>query len=216
MMFCPFAVKAWSITGYIESGGTNPNGLIFVELRDSIALIVTPDSSVVHPWGIESDYSAYQPAGNITIPSSIYYNGNSFPVRIIGYKALFGCNGITSITIPNTVSEIHNLAFMSGIWNNTVTGGYLSSVIYTGTIAQWCNIYFSGSYANPTTFGATLTINNNLVNNLVIPNDITMIRQYAFSGCSSLTSVTIPASVTCIDDGAFKNCANLTTCLILK
>jgi len=43
-----------------------------------------------------------------------------------------------------------------------------------------------------------------------IPNSVTEIGGSAFSGCSALTSVTIPNSVTYIGDHAFYNCINIT------
>ena len=48
--------------------------------------------------------------------------------------------------------------------------------------------------------------------NVVIP--VTTIGEYAFSNCTSLTSVTIPDSVTSIDNSAFTNCISLTSVTI--
>ena len=43
-----------------------------------------------------------------------------------------------------------------------------------------------------------------------IPSSVTEIGEFAFSGCSSLTSVNIPSSVTEIGGGAFEYCSSLT------
>ena len=49
---------------------------------------------------------------------------------------------------------------------------------------------------------------------VTIPDSVTSIGNYAFSGCSSLTSVTIPDSVTSIGDYAFQSCSSLTSVTI--
>lgn len=56
------------------------------------------------------------------------------------------------------------------------------------------------------------TTSNTLVNgckNTVIPNSVTSIGNYAFLGCSGLTSLTIPNSVTSIKNGTFEYCEKL-------
>ena len=49
---------------------------------------------------------------------------------------------------------------------------------------------------------------------ITIPNSVTNIGGYAFYGCTSLTSITIPNSVTSIGDYAFSRCSNLTSITI--
>ncbi len=46
---------------------------------------------------------------------------------------------------------------------------------------------------------------------ITIPNSVTSIGSWAFSGCTSLTSITLPNSVTSIGDGAFSGCTSLTS-----
>lgn len=53
--------------------------------------------------------------------------------------------------------------------------------------------------------------NKENIKSITIPNSVTSIGSYAFSGCSSLTSITIPNSVTSIGGGAFKSCSSMKT-----
>ena len=131
---------------------------------------------------------------SVTIPNS---------VTSIGESAFAHCSGLTSVTIGNSVTSIGNSAF-SGCSG-------LTSVNYTGTIAQWCSINFSGFSSNPTYYSHTLSINGSPLTNLVIPEGVTEIKQYAFYYCRGLTSVTIPNSVTSIGNEAFYNCSGLTS-----
>lgn len=49
---------------------------------------------------------------------------------------------------------------------------------------------------------------------VVIPEGVTVIGDYTFDGCSSLTSINIPDGVTSIGDYAFWNCTSLTSITI--
>jgi len=50
--------------------------------------------------------------------------------------------------------------------------------------------------------------------NVTIPNSVTRIGGYAFSGCTSLAGITIPDSVSSIESNAFRNCNSLTSIMI--
>ena len=154
-----------------------------------------------------SSYSAYsnEYTGSVVIPSSVVYQGNTYGVTSIGSDAFRNCSGLTSVTIPNSVTSIGGMAF----WN---CSGLTS--VNISDLAAWCNIKFGGDSSNPLYYAHHLYISGKEITNLVIPNSVTSICNYAFQECSGLTSVTIPNSVTSIGQQAFSGCKGLTSVTI--
>ena len=133
---------------------------------------------------------------SITIPNS---------VTTIGNNAFYSCNNLASVTIGDGVKSIGDAAF-EGCSN-------LTSVNITD-VAAWCDISFDGQFANPFTYANNLYVNGELVADLVIPDGVTRIGDYAFCASDYLTSVTIPNSVTTIGKNAFSWCDNLASVTI--
>ena len=110
---------------------------------------------------------------------------------------------LTSIIVPNTVTQFFETFGFENCPN-------LTSVHFPD-IEAWCDITFVTSYANPLYSGKNLYINNELVQNVTIPDGTTEVKRYIFWGCTSLNSVTIPSTVTLLREGAFGYCTNLTS-----
>ena len=49
--------------------------------------------------------------GSIVIPESVTYGGKDYGVTSIGSNAFNECRGLTSVTIPHSVTSIGNYAF---------------------------------------------------------------------------------------------------------
>ena len=161
----------------------------------------------------------------LVIPPYVSCGGKTYTVTSIGNYALYYCY-LKSVTIPNTVKSIGGNAIGRNEYLRTVTipssvtsiGSYAFSSSFThasgakveiSDLAAWCGISFGNSGSNPLYYADHLYLNGSEVKDLVIPNTITSINNYAFSGCSGLTSVTIPNSVTSIGDYAFRFCSGL-------
>ena len=112
---------------------------------------------------------------------------------------------MTSVTIPNSVTSIGDDAFRD------CTG---LTEVNISDLSAWCKISFGDAYANPICYAKNLKLNGSEIKDLVIPNDITEIKNYAFTYCTGLTSVTIPNSVTSIGSSTFRNCTGLTSVTI--
>ena len=119
----------------------------------------------------------------VVIPSKI----NGVPVEAIN-NAAFPNSAVTSVTIPDSVTSIHDVSFFncSQLTNISIP----NSVTYIG--------YSAFSYCTS-------------LKSITLPSSLSTISRALFSGCSQLTTIHIPDSVSSIQFYAFHDCENLKT-----
>ena len=118
------------------------------------------------------------------------------------------------VEVPGTLQDL--------IWDAGMRPAFVSKLTLTGTLNDadfTCMRETMTSLADVDLSGITNTDRVNFQNKtnlvrVILPANLTIIGDYAFSSCSSLTSITIPNSVTNIGNRAFQSCNTLTSVTI--
>lgn len=150
----------------------------------------------------------------LSIPEHVTYMGRAFQIVKIREYAFSGCDSLTSVTIPGSVTEIGNSAFSS--CNNLTSVAIPNSVTEIGSSAfgrckKLTSITIS---SNITEIKSGTFWGCESLTSITIPNNVTKIGVLAFSGCKSLISVKISNTVTEIGNRAFEDCNSLTSITI--
>lgn len=164
---------------------------------------------------VEVKKKSYYHSGHRTIPAQVTHNGISYTVTAIGENAFSGCNELTSVTIPNSVTTIGKKAFV---------GTGLTSMTIPNPVTSIGDSAFEGcrGLTSVTILNSVTTIGEKAFEGclglkwVTIPNSVTSIGDRAFYWCGSLTSVRIPNSVTSIGNNAFGNCSSLSEIYVEK
>ena len=122
-------------------------------------------------------------------------------ITVIEAKDLTYCLPQT-LHIPTSLERIENNVFSSS--------SAKPKYVHIKDLAAWCRITFESSNSSPLWCGY-MYLNGELLTDLVIPDGITKINQFAFMGNFSIESLTIPATVTSIGQSAFYYCYKMET-----
>jgi hypothetical protein len=155
--------------------------------------ILSKEDRTVSIVGVDDSVrSQYQ----LKISARILYENNIYTIVSIDNNAFDRCNFL-SISIPPTIKYIGE---------NTLEN---FSSIYISDLEAWCKIKFERKFrCEDILRNRSLFLNKQEIINLVIPNSVTEIRDFAFCSFTNLNSVTI-SSVTKIGEFAFSGCKNM-------
>ncbi len=189
-----------SVTGIGRQAFMDCTGLTSIDIPNSVTAISSyafyntawydnqPDG-MVYAGMVAYRYKGTMPSGtNMTLKEGTLG---------IAVCAFMECTGLTSIVIPNSVTEVGVLAF------------YDCPVLTSIVVESGNPRYDSRNNCN----AIIETTSNTLIagcKNTIIPNSVTEIGYGAFMDCTGLTSIVIPNSVTEINDFAFYECTGLT------
>ena len=147
-------------------------------------------------------------------------------VTSIGINAYTDCKYLKTIKIPDSVISIESGAFydceaLESIWvGNSVAlieaqvfaGCDDLKIVHISDISSWLKIDFIESLSNPLCYDGILELDNNLdtgdipLLEIIVPDEIIEIKDYAFYSCSNIETIVIPNSVTSIGKYAFRGC----------
>jgi len=128
---------------------------------------------------------------SLVVPSSIVWDGIQYRVTRIGEQAFFNDSTLSTVVLPESVTDIRAWAF-----------GY-------------CNRLTSVSLGlNVRTIGEEAFVMCRNLTDISLPNSVNYIGDDAFCGCCRLKAINIPSNMTEIRDGVFCGCERLTDIVI--
>ena len=262
-LIIPREIKGYSVTSIDNDAFRGCTSLTSITIPNSVtsigfsaffgcsnlSKIVIPDSVTDIGYDAFDDTSWYnnQPNGVIYAGQVVYKYKGEMPentaiilnegTKIINGYVFRDCMNLTSITIPNSVTEIGistfenctNLEYMT--MPNSVTSigssafygcSSLTSINISDGVTEIDSDAFKGCSSltsitipdSVTSIGYDAFRCCSSLKNINIPNSVTSIGDSAFYGCSSLTSINIPDGVTGIGNWTFEDCSSLTSITI--
>ena len=213
----PKAIDGYNVTSIGDKAFYECSGLTGMTIPDSVTSI--------------GDYSFYKcdHMTSVNIPGS---------ATSIGRYAFYGCGSLTSVTVPASVTSIGADAFRlcgKNLVIHVSKGSYAldycksHGLKYQLSSSEAAEMTEPAETASPQQYfkrdikdgKATITKYTGPGGDVVIPNklygyNVVSIGAQAFSGCSSVTSVTIPDGVTSIGENAFYKCSRLASVTLPK
>ena len=146
-------------------GGVEPIRATFAGSNNSIKIF---NSSYWYDYGISKILANDEEVKTTTLPANVDGYDVEYYTLKLPTHALYSCYGLTSITIPNSVTSIGDYAFLNCYG--------LTSITIPNSVTSIGDATFLGCDG---------------LTSITIPNSVTSIGSMAFSGCRDLTSLKV-------------------------
>ena len=141
MLALPMMASAYDFSAVAPSGQT-----LYYDINSDNSTVTVTFSGYESDDDVDSYNRVNPPTGDVIIPTSVFYGGNTYSITSIGYNAFINCDGLTSVSIPNSVTSIGEEAFAGcrGLILNVP-----NSVISIGNYSFYAVplVYYSGNAA---------------------------------------------------------------------
>ena len=197
-----------SISELIYHGQTmSPSGVYFSGISGEVNWIMGADTLYIFGTGSMEDYSTSSPAPwkNYYCTNIVILNGVT---NISSYS--FADSSVTSVTIPDSVSDIGAYAFkgcssLTGVHIPTAVSAIAESAFSGCTNLASIDLGSSQVFA----IASSAFAGCSSLKSIILPETLSVISPNAFRSCTGLTSIAIPDSVTALYPSAFSNCTSL-------
>ena len=173
-------------------------------------LLDTGDKTATLMPKTDSKYS-----GDIVVPEKVKGNdGVEYVVISLGYNCFADCSGLTSITIPSSVTSLGDYCFewCSGLTSITIPSSVTS--LGDGCFFGCSSLTSIEIPSSVTSLGGNCFSGCSGLTSITLPSSVSSLGDFCFQGCRGLASITIPSSVTSLGSDCFADCSGLTSITI--
>ena len=178
--------EVWRKFGHILEPGENPGDVITIGTQQINGFYYDLHADLTASLLWHADYKKNL-TGDITIPATVTYGKYTYTVDSISSNGVFkNCENITSVTLPDNITNIPDETFYS------CTG--MTKVKIPSALTTIGKCAFRRCFA---------------LQEVSLPLSVTEIGISAFQACNSLKSISVPPGVTVIPDSCFYSCDKL-------
>lgn len=210
-----FTSSRGQFTATIDDGNGGEATLFLVPGTTAGTAVVTFDGSNPRHWQAEQTATVrvgtYQ--NDLVVPETVSVDGATYTITAIGDEAFTGCrvytangvtywNGLTSVTLPETVTSLGDGAFaLSDV--SSVNIPQAVTELPMGCFGNCTKLVDITVPAHVKTIGLMAYYGCTGATALTLEEGVERIGEMAFFDCNKLTEVSIPASVKTIGNKAF-------------